>query len=97
MTIFRHYTLIAREGECTALKSALMDLAGKIAPLGGCEGTELYQDDADPQTFFFVERWASRDAHREAGKSLGKAAFAPLMAFVASPPVGRYLIGGSLR
>jgi quinol monooxygenase YgiN len=97
MTIFRHYTLIARDGETVALKSALDELARKVLPLDGCEGIEIYQDDEDQRVFFFIERWTNGEAHQESGEFLGKAAFSPLMASVASPPTVRYLTGGSVR
>ena len=96
MTIFRQYQLAAKDGQADVLRVALLDLAKTVLSLPGCEGVELLEDIDDPNTIFFVEQWTSRDHHAEGGKVLGKSAFAPLMACVSAPPIGRYLRGGKI-
>ena len=34
-----------------------------ILVLSGCEAFDILQDQSDPQTFLFVQTWASREAH----------------------------------
>jgi quinol monooxygenase YgiN len=91
MTILRHYVMVARPGDERALADALHVLAGKVRPIEGCEGIELYQDADKAERFTFVERWVSVDAHRAGGKALGKEAFAPIMAMLVGPPEAAYL------
>jgi quinol monooxygenase YgiN len=90
MTIVRHYLMTAAEGRGPELRKILQDLANKVRPLAGCEGVELYQDPELEIRFIFQERWTSADAHREAGKALGREVFAPVMAALAKPPEGSY-------
>lgn len=86
MPFVRHYLMIARPEEIDGLRRALEALAAKIAPLEGCDGTELYQDADKPERFVFLERWQTAEHQKEGGKALGKEAFAPIMAALASPP-----------
>src|SRR3546814_6728138 len=79
MPFVRHYLMIARPEEIDTLRRALEALAAKIAPLEGCEGTELYQDADKPERFVFLERWQSSEHQKEGGKALGKEAFAPIL------------------
>lgn len=88
MRFVRHYLMIAKAGEETALASALEALAAKVRPIEGCTGVELYQDIEQAERFTFLERWDSVDAHKAGGKLLGKEAFGPIMAALASPPQG---------
>ena len=91
MTVLRHYIMKASEGRGADLRAALVALAAQVKPLAGCAAVELFADPRDADTFFFVEHWASLDAHKAAGAALGKEAFAPVMALLAGPPEGRYL------
>ena len=86
MPLVRHYLMIARPEDIGALQTALEKLRDKVTPLAGCLGVELYQDTAKPERFFFLERWESVAAHKAGGAMLGKDAFAPIMAVLASPP-----------
>ncbi|CAM4112215.1 Quinol monooxygenase YgiN [Novosphingobium lubricantis] len=92
MGYVRYYAMTAREGEGAALRGAIEQLAAKVAPLAGCEGTELFEDAAQAGRFVFLERWTSAEAHQEGGKLLGKEAFAPLKAVLAAPPEAAALI-----
>ena len=83
--------MIAKDGQGPALEAALRALAAKVAPQAGCAGTELYQDADNPERFTFLERWESVDAQKAGGKAVGKEAFAPIMAALASPPDGASL------
>jgi quinol monooxygenase YgiN len=91
MTIARHYLMIAAQGKEEALKSALAGLAARVRALEGCEGVEMLQDSRAPTDFMFVERWASIEAHKQGGQSLGRDALAEVMAAVAEAPKGRYM------
>lgn len=91
MPVARHYVMIAADGKEDALRSALAELAGKVRPLEGCEGVELLQDTRDRTCFMFIERWASIDAHKSAGRLLGREALDAVMAVIDEPPQGRYL------
>lgn len=91
MTICRYYLMTAKQDHADALRSELVQLRAKVEPMHGCEGVELLQDDGDAAKFHFIERWTSKDMHAAAGKSLGREAFAPVMAVLAEPPVGTYL------
>lgn len=86
MAIVRAYVMIAASDKIEALDQALRALAAKVAGCEGTGGTELYQDLGDPARFTFLERWASVEAQKAAGQALGKDAFAPIMAALASPP-----------
>lgn len=86
MAFVRSYLMIAKQGDEQLLLDALRALAEKVRPIAGCDGVELYQDIDKPERFTFLERWASLDAHKAGGKLLGKEAFAPIMAALASPP-----------
>lgn len=90
VTILRHYLMTAGDGREGELRKVLQDLANKVRPLPGCEGVELYQDPDAETRFIFLERWTSAGAHRDAGKSLGRDVFAPVMAALAKPPEGSY-------
>src|SRR3546814_16109676 len=68
MPFVRHYLMIARPEEIDTLRRALEALAAKIAPLEGCDGTELYQDADKPERFVFLERWQSSEHQKEGGK-----------------------------
>lgn len=91
MKISRHYELVAGDGNVDALRGALRELSAKVRPMAGCEGVDIFQDADKPEIFYFIEHWASREQQSQAGKALGKSAFAPLMACVGRPPVGRFL------
>lgn len=91
MTIARHYVMIARDDAVVALREALVALAAAVKPIDGCEGIAMFQDVATPTRFTFIEYWRSMEAHKAAGAILGKAALAPTMAALASPPDGAYL------
>lgn len=91
MPVVRQYVMIAAEGREEAMCSALVELAGKVQPIDGCEGVELYQDPSRPAYFLFLERWASVDQHKAGGRLLGKEALSAVMAAIAQPPEGRYL------
>ena len=91
MTILRHYTMRARPGHGSDLGSALIELTAKVAPFEGCLKVELYRDPGDPDTYVFIEHWASVEDHEAAGAALGRGAFAPIIATVADRPAGRYL------
>jgi quinol monooxygenase YgiN len=91
MTICRHYSLIAKDGSQDHLAQALHDLAGKIRPLPGCEGVELYQDTSERSRFIFIERWASMNDHKAGGQFLGKQAFTEVTAAVSAPPVAMFI------
>lgn len=90
--ILRHYLMIAKAGKETALAEALAALATQVRLLAGSVGVELYRDADDPRAYVFIERWERRDHHAAAGKTLGKAAFAPVMACLDGSPVGRFLV-----
>lgn len=91
MPVIRQYVMIAAQGREEAMCSALVELAGKVRPIDGCEGVELYQDPSKPTDFLFLERWTSVDQHKAGGRQLGKEALSAVMAAIAHPPEGRYL------
>lgn len=86
MSLVRMYTMIASDGQADALAAALGDLGRKVRPIDGCLGVELLEDDARAGRFTFLERWSSLEAHKAGGRLLGREAFAPVMAVLASPP-----------
>ena len=91
MTIARQYIMVATEARAAALGEALADLEAKVRGLEGCEGVEIMQDIDSRDRFVFVERWVSVEAHRAAGKTLGREAFAPVSACLVKPPEACYL------
>lgn len=91
MTTARFYIMHAADGKDGALETALRALADAVRPLPGCEGVELLRDSGNEHRFFFIEKWASIEAHKEGGKALGKEALAPVMAALEGPPDGSYL------
>lgn len=91
MTIARHYVMHAAAGKDATLETALRALADKVRPLPGCEGVELLRDIGSELRFIFIEKWASVEAHKEAGKLLPKEAIDALGAALDGPPEGSYL------
>ncbi|MGE3746786.1 MAG: putative quinol monooxygenase [Sphingomonadaceae bacterium] len=91
MTTARFYIMHAAEGKDAALETALGTLADAVRPLPGCEGVELMRDSGNERRFIFIEKWASIEDHKGAGKLLGKEALAPVMAALDGPPDGSYL------
>jgi Uncharacterized conserved protein len=91
MTTARFYIMHAAEGLDAMLETALNDLADAVRPLAGCLGVELMRDSGNERRFIFIEKWASIEAHKEAGKALGKEALAPVWAALDGPPDGSYL------
>lgn len=91
MTIARHYMMVAKRGEGDALRAALVDLAGSVSTIEGCEGIELLRDAQQPERFFFIERWTSIEAHAIGSKQLPKGVFAPVMEALDGAPEGRWL------
>lgn len=91
MTTARFYIMHAAEGKDAALETALGALADAVRPLQGCEGVELTRDSGNERRFIFIEKWVSIEAHKDAGKALGKEALAPVMAALDGPPDGSYL------
>lgn len=68
------------------LEAALVALAAFIRPIEGCRGIELLRDSGQPESFVFIERWASLEAHAAGGQHLPKQSFAPVMAALAHAP-----------
>ncbi|MFM6831937.1 MAG: putative quinol monooxygenase [Novosphingobium sp.] len=82
----RLYRMTARDAEGPVLRAALETLAAAVRQIDGCQGTELLQDCDKAGQFVLLERWTSQEAHKTGGKLLGKEAFAPVMAVLASSP-----------
>lgn len=91
MTVARHYRMDAAEGKGGDLASALIALAAALDSIAGFEGAELLRDIDQPSLFFFIEKWASIEAHKQGGSSLPKDAFANVMASVSGKPEACYL------
>jgi heme oxygenase (mycobilin-producing) len=91
MTVARFYIMHAAEGKDAALEAGLYALADAVRPLPGCEGVELLRDSGNERRFFFIEKWESVDAHKDAGKLLPKEALGAIMAALDGPPDGSYL------
>lgn len=91
MTIARHYSMQAAEGQADALAAALAALADTVRGLPGSLGVELLQNRTAPTRFIFIEKWGSVEAHAAAGALLPKAIMAPVMAALGEPPAGAYL------
>ena len=91
MTVARHYVMHAAAGHDATLETALRALAAAVRPLPGCEGVELMRDIGNELRFVFIEKWASVDAHKEAGALLPKEVLAPLGTLLDGPPDGAYL------
>lgn len=91
MTIIRHYTMIAAEGQADTLLAALRALAAAVAGIDGSEGIDLLRDIDAPDRFVFVERWVSVEAHRAGAGALSRDLIAAVMAPLAAPLEGAYL------
>ena len=59
-SVTRFHSISGQEGALLALQSE-----GRRRMIGadGCEAFDILQDQPDPQTFVFVQTWASREAH----------------------------------
>jgi heme oxygenase (mycobilin-producing) len=86
MAYLKHYIMIAKPGEETALAEALEALKVKVMPLDGCEEVIFLRDLDRPERFVFMERWTSVEAHKAGGAVLGKGALAPVLAALGEPP-----------
>lgn len=91
MTIARHYVMIAADGQEAALEAALSAIANMVRGLPGCEGVDMMRDCANPQSFMFIEKWVSIDAHQTAGAQFPKEMMAPVTSALAQKPAGTYL------
>lgn len=91
MTVARCYEMHAAEGKDAMLETALRALADAVRPLTGCEGVELLRDCGNERRFLFIEKWRSIEAHKDAGKMLGREALTGVMAALDGPPDGSYL------
>ena len=91
MTVARFYIMQAAEGKDAALEAGLYALADAVRALPECEGVELLRDSGNERRFFFIEKWASIDAHKESSKLLSEEAIGPIMAALDGPPDGSYL------
>lgn len=91
MTVARHYVMHAAAGKDASLETALRNLAAAVRPLPGCEGVEMMRDIGNELRFVFIEKWASVEAHKDAGPLLPKAVMAPLGDLLDGPPEGAYL------
>lgn len=91
MTVYRHYKMTGASGQGEALRDALAGLATHVRLGPGCIGVELLRDDANPESFVFIEKWESIDAHKNARNHLPKACIDPVHAALATPPEGIYL------
>lgn len=90
MAVARHYIMRAREGHDATLETALLELAGKIRAIPGCEGVEVLRGLGNERRFVLIEKWRSVEAHKAGGAYLPREALAPLMATLDGPPDGAY-------
>lgn len=90
MTIARVYIMHAAEGKDASLETFLGELADTVRTVAGCEGVEMLRDLGNERRFLFIEKWATVEAHKEAGKVLPRELFSGLMANLDGPPDGAY-------
>jgi len=86
MAYLKHYIMVAKAGQETALAEALDALKIKVQPLEGCQDVLLLRDLDRPERFVFLERWSSAEAHKAGGAVLGKGALGAVMAALGEPP-----------
>lgn len=91
MALIQTYQMTAATGKEDALRSALVALAAAVRAQPGCESTNVYADVSNASSFLFVEEWHCREDQQQAGKALGREAFAPAMAAAAGRPAVRSL------
>ncbi|MFC3173689.1 putative quinol monooxygenase [Novosphingobium bradum] len=91
MEVVVHYAMTARPDRGPELGALLLDLAGRLATMPGCQGTRTLVDQANPATFVFIEFWASAESQATAGAALGKAVFGAIMQCLDGPPQMRKL------
>lgn len=91
MTTARFYIMHAAEGKDAVLETVLSRLADEVRALPGCEGIELLRDSGNERRFFFIEKWTSIEAHKDAGKLLNKDTLGQVQAALDGPPDGSYL------
>lgn len=92
MSIVRHYVMRAAEGREEALEEALAELADVARGLAGNEGVELLRDQDDTGRFFFIERFASIEDHKNGGANLPKPLMSRIMEALDGGPDGGYLV-----
>jgi heme oxygenase (mycobilin-producing) len=92
MTIMRQYVMIADQHQAETLLANLRSLAAAVELLDGCEGVDLLRDMDRPERFVFVERWASIAAHKNGAGALPKDLIGAVMAPLAVPLEGSYLV-----
>jgi quinol monooxygenase YgiN len=91
MALIQTYHMAAIAGKEEELKSALIALAAAVRKQPGCESTNVYADVSNASTFLFVEEWHCREDQQQAGKALGREAFAAVMAAAEGRPSVRSL------
>ena len=65
MSVMVIVTFHAAEGNGDALLLLLQAGRDVSRAAAGCEAFDLYRREDDPNTFTFIERWSSIDAHHE--------------------------------
>jgi quinol monooxygenase YgiN len=91
MSVARHYAMTATKGCEQALIDTLAALAALIRELPGCEAVALLRNVDAADRFHFIEKWASIEAHKSAGRLLPETAFDVIKAALASVPESSYL------
>jgi heme oxygenase (mycobilin-producing) len=91
MTIARHYSMHAKEGQSATLETELRKLADLVRPVPGNVGVEVLRDLGNEQRFFLIEKWETVEAHKGAGKHIPREALGGLVATLDGPMDGAYL------
>lgn len=84
--IARHYIIHAQEGQETAVKNGLIELADLVRPTAGCHGVDLLYDLDHGRRFIFVEKWESAEAHQSAMNPKASALLAQLFPLFEGKP-----------
>jgi quinol monooxygenase YgiN len=59
-SVTRFHAISGQEGELLKLQT---EGRRRMIAAEGCESFDILQDQSDPQSFVFIQTWASRDAH----------------------------------
>ena len=91
MSYVRHYIMTATAERADDLSDALGALEASLRGFPGCLGIELLRDIDQPEKFYFIEYWDTKENHKAAGPLLPQDVMKRLGATLAGAPASASL------
>lgn len=90
MSITRINEFQAAEGKSEELFTFLTSLMLFISSSDGCESCEVLQNNDDAALFVVIEKWGSKNSHKQSLEQYPKEKMAAAMSLIGSPPKGSF-------